>query len=156
MTVFGSHGRARTDDFAAADVGYVPQGFGHYIENTGDTDLAVVLVLNNATYQSISIASWVSSTPDLLLATDFKVPERTFAKFPMTEVGHAGSELIGPKRGHLAALKRCCLAFEGSPAKLRPNPEPRHVRHRGGRERFLGVRSDHERTTERRQQCAPK
>ena len=45
MTVFGSHGRARTDDFAAGDVGYVPQGFGHYIENTGETDLEVVLVL---------------------------------------------------------------------------------------------------------------
>jgi oxalate decarboxylase len=42
MTVFGSHGRARTDDFAAGDVGYVPQGFGHYIENTGETDLEVV------------------------------------------------------------------------------------------------------------------
>ena len=31
MTVFGSGGRARTEDFAAGDVGYVPQGFGHYI-----------------------------------------------------------------------------------------------------------------------------
>jgi hypothetical protein len=37
MTVFGSHGRARTDDFVAGDVGYVPQGYGHYIENTGAT-----------------------------------------------------------------------------------------------------------------------
>jgi hypothetical protein len=43
MTVFGSHGRAGTDDFAAGDVGYVPQGFGHYTENTGDTDLELVL-----------------------------------------------------------------------------------------------------------------
>ncbi len=86
MTVFGSHGRARTDDFAAGDVGYVPQGFGHYIENTGETDLEVVLVLNNATYQSISITSWMSSTPDLLLATNFKVPEATFAAFPSGEV----------------------------------------------------------------------
>jgi oxalate decarboxylase len=86
MTVFGSHGRARTDDFAAGDVGYVPQGFGHYIENTGEIDLEVVLVLNNATYQSISITSWMSSTPDLLLATNFKVPEATFAAFPSGEV----------------------------------------------------------------------
>ena len=35
MTVFGSHGRARSDEFAAGDVGYVPQGYGHYIENSG-------------------------------------------------------------------------------------------------------------------------
>jgi len=86
MTVFGSNGRARTDDFAAGDVGYVPQGFGHYIENTGDTDLEIVLVLNNATYQSISITSWMAALPDLLLATNFKVPESIFAKFPTAEV----------------------------------------------------------------------
>jgi oxalate decarboxylase len=49
MTVFGSGGRARTDEFGPLDVGYVPQGFGHYIENTGDTDLELVVVLNNAT-----------------------------------------------------------------------------------------------------------
>src|SRR6187397_1268184 len=32
MSVFGSHGRVRTDQFGAGDVGYVPQGYGHYIE----------------------------------------------------------------------------------------------------------------------------
>ena len=82
MTVFGSHGRARTDDFAAGDVGYVPQGYGHYIENTGSEDMEVVLVLNNATYQSISITAWMAANPDLLLATNFGVPESVFAKFP--------------------------------------------------------------------------
>ena len=45
MTVFGSHGRARTDDFAEGDVGYVPQGYGHYIENTGTGDLELLLLL---------------------------------------------------------------------------------------------------------------
>jgi oxalate decarboxylase len=50
MTVFGSHGRVRTDEFSAGDVGYVPQGYGHYIENTGSDTFKVVLALNNATY----------------------------------------------------------------------------------------------------------
>ena len=39
MTVFGSHGRARTDEFGPGDVGYVPQGYGHYIENIGSENL---------------------------------------------------------------------------------------------------------------------
>jgi oxalate decarboxylase len=30
---------ARTADFNAGDIGYVPVTLGHYIENTGDTDL---------------------------------------------------------------------------------------------------------------------
>jgi oxalate decarboxylase len=86
MTVFGSHGRARTDEFGLGDVGYVPQGYGHYIENTGDDVLEVVLVLNNGTYQSISITAWMAATPDLLLATNFRVPEAVFAAFPKGEV----------------------------------------------------------------------
>jgi oxalate decarboxylase len=86
MTVFGSHGRARTDEFGPGDVGYVPQGYGHYIENTGDTDLEIVLALNNATYQLISITAWLASNPDLLLATNFGVPASVFAKMPNGEV----------------------------------------------------------------------
>jgi oxalate decarboxylase len=85
MTVFGSHGRARTDDFGAGDVGYVPQGYGHYIENTGSDDLEVVLALNNGTYQSISITSWLATTPVATLAANFGVPESTFANFPTGE-----------------------------------------------------------------------
>ena len=82
MTVFGSHGRARTDEFAAGDVGYVPQGYGHYIENLGSEELEAVLVLNNGNYESISVTAWMAANPDLLLATNFKVPEKIFAGFP--------------------------------------------------------------------------
>ena len=51
MTVFGSHGRARTEEFGAGDVGYVPQGYGHYIENIGSEDVELVLALNNGSYE---------------------------------------------------------------------------------------------------------
>ena len=91
MTVFGSHGRARTDAFAPGDVGYVPQGYGHYIENTGTDEaltdeLEVMLVLNNSTYESISITAWMAANTDLLLATNFKVPASVFANFPKNAV----------------------------------------------------------------------
>ena len=39
MTLFINGGKARTADFKASDVGYVPRTLGHYIENMGDTDL---------------------------------------------------------------------------------------------------------------------
>ena len=82
MTVFGSHGRARTEEFAAGDVGYVPQGYGHYIENPGSEELEVVLVLNNGIYESISLTAWMAANPVQTLATNFGVPEKTFAGFP--------------------------------------------------------------------------
>jgi oxalate decarboxylase len=85
MGVFGSHGRARTEEMNAGDVGYVPQGYGHYIENAGSDDLEVLIVLNNGAYQSISLSAWMAANPRLLLATNFEVPESTFANFPTRE-----------------------------------------------------------------------
>jgi oxalate decarboxylase len=81
MSVFGSHGRVRMEQFAAGDVGYVPQGYGHYIENAGSEDLELLIVLNNGTYESISLSAWIAANPHLLLATNFRVPEATFANF---------------------------------------------------------------------------
>ena len=86
MTVFGSQGRARTDEFRPQDVGYVPQGYGHYIENTGTDDLEVLIVLNNGTYESISITAWMATNTSELLATNFRVPASTFANFPKGDV----------------------------------------------------------------------
>src|SRR5215471_12593087 len=81
MTVFGSHGRVRTEEFNAGDVGYVPQGYGHYIENIGNEDVELLLALNNGVYESISLADWIGANPHLLLATNFEVPENTFKDF---------------------------------------------------------------------------
>jgi oxalate decarboxylase len=85
MSVFGSHGRVRTEQFAAGDVGYVPQGYGHYIENTGSEDLELLIVLNNGNYESISLSAWMAANPHALLATNFGVPQGTFADFPTRE-----------------------------------------------------------------------
>jgi len=85
MSVFGSHGRVRTEEFNPGDVGYVPQGYGHYIENSGSDALDVLIVLNNGTYQSISLSAWIAANPHLLLSTNFRVPESAFANFPTRE-----------------------------------------------------------------------
>src|SRR5262249_39305027 len=81
LSVFGSHGRIRTDELNAGDVGYVPQSYGHYIENIGNEDVELVIALNNGTYESISLADWIGANPHLLLATNFEVPESTFKDF---------------------------------------------------------------------------
>ncbi len=82
MSVFGSHGRIRTENFGAGDIGYVPQGYGHYIENTGTEDIEAVVVFNNGTYESISLSAWLAVNPPALLAANFGVPPDTFAGFP--------------------------------------------------------------------------
>lgn len=86
MTVFGSGGRASTDTFGQYDVGYVPPGFGHYIENTGTEDLELLVVFNSGTYESISVTAWMAGNPEALLETNFRMPAGTFAGFPKGNV----------------------------------------------------------------------
>jgi oxalate decarboxylase len=83
MTVFGSNGRSRLEEFGPGDVGYVPQGYGHYIENASDTEPCVTLiVLNSGHYQEISLSQWMAANTTELLGTNFQVPKKVFDSFP--------------------------------------------------------------------------
>ncbi|HNL89906.1 MAG TPA: cupin domain-containing protein, partial [Nitrospira sp.] len=59
---------AETVEFGPGDVGYVPQGYGHYLENVGGGDSQVLLVLNSGEYQDISVSEWFAANPPDLLA----------------------------------------------------------------------------------------
>ncbi len=63
MTVFMPPGKARTMDFKANDVGYVPAVAGHYIENTGKTDLVFLELFKASTFQDFSLNNWIRRSP---------------------------------------------------------------------------------------------
>jgi oxalate decarboxylase len=67
MGVFGSSGQARTFDYQAGDVGYVPFAMGHYIENTGNTPLRFLEVFKSSYYADLSLDQWMALTPVALL-----------------------------------------------------------------------------------------
>ena len=72
LTVFGSNGRVRTEEMSAGDVGYVPQGFGHYIENASVTeDCQTLIVLDSGDYQELSLAAWFKAQPMNVLEANF-------------------------------------------------------------------------------------
>jgi oxalate decarboxylase len=69
MGVFASSGQARTFDFRAGDVGYVPFAMGHYVENTGKTTLRFLEMFKSDYYADLSLDQWMALTPpDLLQA----------------------------------------------------------------------------------------
>ncbi|GAB3967860.1 oxalate decarboxylase family bicupin [Spirosoma terrae] len=70
------------DDYEAGDVGYVPMGAGHYIKNTGDTKLIVLLGFNSGHYQAIDLSAWISGNPKDILTSNFSVDETIVDKFP--------------------------------------------------------------------------
>jgi len=86
MTVFGSSGRARTDDFEATDVGYVPQGYGHYIENTGEEDLVVLIGLNSGKYEDISLSDWIATNTNELVADHFNGTAADYSNKPKGKI----------------------------------------------------------------------
>lgn len=90
VTLFGSHGRFRTEQLAEGDVGYIPQGYGHSIENTGSTRARILIGFNSGTYESIDLTQWIAGNPADVLATNFGQPAELVQKFPHRDVFVAG------------------------------------------------------------------
>jgi len=67
MGVFGASGQARTFDYRAGDVGYVPFAMGHYIENTGTTPLRFLEMFKSSYYADVSLDTWMALTPPELV-----------------------------------------------------------------------------------------
>lgn len=86
VTLFGSGGRYRTEALNAGDVGYIPQGFGHSIENTGASPARVLIGFNTGRYEAIDLSQWIAGNPAEVLATNFGQPADLMAKFPHERV----------------------------------------------------------------------
>ncbi len=81
MGVFASSGQARTFDFAAGDVGYVPFAMGHYVENTGTTTLRFLEMFKSSYYADVSLNQWLALTPPSLIQAHLKIDPQTMQVF---------------------------------------------------------------------------
>jgi oxalate decarboxylase len=86
VTMFGSHGRYRTETLNQGDVAYIPQGYGHSIENIGDKPCRVLIGLNTGTYAAIDLSQWIAGNPLDVLATNFSKPASLFERVPHRDV----------------------------------------------------------------------
>lgn len=75
MTAFAAQGTARTFDFRAGDVGYVPFAYGHYIQNTGDTSLWFLEMFKSDRFADVSLNQWMALTPRELVRTNLNAGE---------------------------------------------------------------------------------
>jgi oxalate decarboxylase len=79
MTVFASGGRARTFDYQAGDVGYVPFAMGHYVENTGKEPLRYLEMFRSSYFADVSLNQWMALTTPKLVAAHLNLDEQTMA-----------------------------------------------------------------------------
>jgi oxalate decarboxylase len=77
MTVFASSGHARTFDYQAGDVGYVPFAMGHYILNTGPEPLRFLEMFKSDRFADISLNQWLALTPPELVQAHLNLDDAT-------------------------------------------------------------------------------
>jgi oxalate decarboxylase len=73
MTVFAANGTARTFNYRAGDVGYVPFTYGHYIQNTGHESLWFLEMFKSDRFEDVSLNQWMALTPPELVHDNLHV-----------------------------------------------------------------------------------
>ena len=82
MTVFASAEKARTFDYQAGDVGYIPFAMGHYIENTGDEPLRFLEMFRSDRFADVSLTQWMALTPPELVQAHLNLDRHLTESLP--------------------------------------------------------------------------
>ncbi len=82
MTVFASSGNARTMNFHANDVGYVPPVAGHYIENTGTEDILFLEMFRSSQFVDVSLNQWIRRIPLQMAKAELHLDTAEIEKIP--------------------------------------------------------------------------
>jgi oxalate decarboxylase len=90
MTIVMNEGRARTMDFNANDVGFVPRVAAHYIENTGDTNATFLEMFKADQFIDVSVNNWLRRLPPEAVTAHLNLNQEQIARIP------AEKELVIP------------------------------------------------------------
>jgi oxalate decarboxylase len=90
MTVFMPTGQARTMDFKANDVGYVPAMAGHYVENTGDRDLIVLEMFKAPQFEDFSLNNWLRHLPPEMVTSHLGINSTEIESIPAAKMEFVG------------------------------------------------------------------
>jgi len=82
MTIFNVGPRAVTQNFKPGDIGYVKKSLGHYIKNTGNTDLVFLEIFRANRFEDVSLSDWLAHTPRSMVAQTLNMDPSVIARFP--------------------------------------------------------------------------
>jgi oxalate decarboxylase len=80
MTVFNTGPAAQTADFRPGDIGYVKKSLGHYVQNTGTTDLVFLEIFKADHYAEVSLSDWLRHAPRQLVMEHLNISSETLAQ----------------------------------------------------------------------------
>lgn len=79
ISVFAAEGHARTFNYQAGDVGYVPFAMGHYVQNTGEEPLRFLEMFRSDHFADVSLNQWMALTPHDLVQDHLNVNQELMA-----------------------------------------------------------------------------
>jgi oxalate decarboxylase len=82
VAVFNTGPAAITADFHPGDIGYVKKALGHYVENTGTTDLVFMEVFRADRFEEITLSDWLAHSPAGMVAETLNLDPSVVARFP--------------------------------------------------------------------------
>jgi oxalate decarboxylase len=81
-TVFNTGPEAMTADFHSGDIGYIKKAFGHYLINTGNTDMVYMEVFRAPRFEEVSLSDWLAHSPMDMVAETLQIDPSVIAQFP--------------------------------------------------------------------------
>jgi oxalate decarboxylase len=81
-TVFNTGPAAMSANFHAGDIGYVKKALGHFLENTGNTDLVYMEVFRADRFEEVSLSDWLAHSPIDMVAETLNLDPSVIAQFP--------------------------------------------------------------------------
>ena len=86
ITIFGAHGRTKTEAFGPGEVAFIKQGFGHFVEQIGDEPTKVLILLKSPGYEEINISTWLAANPLGIISDNFGISRELADKLPRTSI----------------------------------------------------------------------
>jgi oxalate decarboxylase len=87
MTVFDAGPRAQTMDFHPGDIAIVKRNQGHYIQNTGTTEVQLIAVFKTSKYEEVSLADWLAHTPPQMVGQTLNIDPSVLRQFSQHSLG---------------------------------------------------------------------
>jgi oxalate decarboxylase len=69
-------------DFNVNDVGFVPANAGHYVQNTGDTDLVFLEMFKASEVLDFSLNHWIRRLPPEMVSSHLRLDRNAIQTIP--------------------------------------------------------------------------
>src|SRR6266404_2704132 len=86
VTIFGAHGRTKTEEFGPGEVAFIKQGFGHCVQQIGDEPTKVLILLKSPVYEEINISTWLAANPVAIIADNFGITKELVDRLPKKSI----------------------------------------------------------------------